>query len=137
MNYTGLSLVMKVNLQAARLRDVIESSAGDYHDDRTALVVILWAVPLEMQARLAVKPMAHDVWVAIKKVCISVDRVKEANAERLHREFSDITFRIGESVEDFLLRLSGVASELQVLGGDVSNKEVIKRLLHAMPNKLE
>jgi hypothetical protein len=47
-NYTGLSLVMKVNLQAARLRDVIESSAGDYHDDWTALAVILRAVPLEM-----------------------------------------------------------------------------------------
>jgi hypothetical protein len=30
MNYTKWSLVMKVNLQAARLWDVIESGDGDY-----------------------------------------------------------------------------------------------------------
>jgi hypothetical protein len=32
-NYTEWSLVMKVNLQAAGLWDVIESSDGDYRDD--------------------------------------------------------------------------------------------------------
>jgi hypothetical protein len=46
MNYTKWSLVMKVNLQAARLWDVIEDD--DYHDDRAALTAILRAMPLEM-----------------------------------------------------------------------------------------
>jgi hypothetical protein len=55
-NYTEWSLVMKVNLQAAGHWDVIESGNGDYRDDRTALATILRAVPLEMQAGLAVKP---------------------------------------------------------------------------------
>jgi hypothetical protein len=136
-NYTKWSLIMKVNLQAAGLWDVIESGAGDYRDDRTMLAAIFREVPLEMQAGLAVKSMAHDAWVAIKKVCIDANRIKEANAERLRWEFSDITFKTGEFVEDFLLGLSGVASELRVLVDDVSDKEVIKRLLHAVLNKLE
>jgi hypothetical protein len=55
-NYTEWSLVMKVNLQAAGLWDVIEFGAGDYRDDRTALAAILRAVPPEMQAGLAVRP---------------------------------------------------------------------------------
>jgi hypothetical protein len=35
-------------LQAIELWDVIESRAGDYHDDWTALAAILSVVPLEM-----------------------------------------------------------------------------------------
>jgi hypothetical protein len=65
-NYTEWSLVMKVNLQAAGLWDVIDSSDGDYRDDRTALAAILRAVPLEMQAGLAVKPTATEAWEAIR-----------------------------------------------------------------------
>ncbi len=113
-NYTEWSLVMKVNLQAAGLWDVIESGDGDYRDDRTALAAILRAVPLEMQAGLAVKPTATEAWEAIRQVRVGADRVKEANAERLRREFGDITFKAGETVEDFSLRLNTVASQLRV-----------------------
>jgi hypothetical protein len=81
--------------------------------------------------------MAHNTWVVIKKLCVDADRVKEANTERLHREFSDIAFKSGESIKDFSLHLSSVVSELWVLGDGIPNKEVIKRRLHAMPEKLE
>jgi hypothetical protein len=55
-NYTEWSLMMKVNLQAVGLSDVIESGVGDYHDNQTTLAAILRAVPPEMQAGLVVKP---------------------------------------------------------------------------------
>jgi hypothetical protein len=44
-NYTKWSLVLMVNLQAAGLWDVIESGAGDYREDRSALAAILRAMP--------------------------------------------------------------------------------------------
>jgi hypothetical protein len=103
-NYTEWSLVMKVNLQATGLWDVIESGDGDYRDDRTALAAILRAMPLEMQAGLAVKPTSTEAWEVIRQVRVGADQVKEANAERLQREFGDITFKAGETVEDFSLR---------------------------------
>jgi hypothetical protein len=136
-NYTEWSLVMKVNLQAAGLWDVIESGVGDYHDDRTALAAILRAVPPKMQAGLAVKPTASDTWEAIRQVRVGADCVKEANAERLRRDFADIDFKPGESVEDFSLRLNAMTSQLRVLGDDISDKEVIKKMLHVVPDKLE
>ncbi len=132
-NYTEWSLVMKVNLQAAGLWDFIEDGDGNYRDDRAALA----AVPLEMQAGLAVKPTATEAWEAIRQVRVGADRVKEANAERLRREFGDITFKAGETVEDFSLRLNTVASQLRVLGDDISDKELIKKMLHVVPEKLE
>jgi hypothetical protein len=51
---------MKVNLQAAGLWDVIESSTGDYHEDLSALEAILHAVPQGMQAGLVVKSTVHE-----------------------------------------------------------------------------
>jgi hypothetical protein len=63
---------MRVNLQAAGLWDVIHKGAGDYQDDRNALVTLVHAVPAEMQAGLA---------------------VKQWNTERLCREFDDISFK--------------------------------------------
>jgi hypothetical protein len=128
---------MKVNLQAAGLWDVIESGADDYRDDRTALAAILRAVPPKMQAGLVVRPTASDVWEAIRQVHVGADRIKEANAERLRRDFADIDFKPGESVEDFSLWLNAVTSQLRVLGDDISDKEVIKKMLHVVPDKLE
>jgi hypothetical protein len=66
-------------------------------------------MPLEMQARLAVKSIAHEAREAIWKVHVGVDYVKEANAEQLRREFGDITFKAGKTVEDFALHLNTVA----------------------------
>jgi hypothetical protein len=94
-------------------------------------------VPQEMQAGLTVKSTAHEAWQAIRKVRLGADCVKEANAEQLRREFDDLIFTPGETVEDFSLRLTIVASQLRVLGDDVSDKEVIKKLLHVVPDNLE
>jgi hypothetical protein len=90
-----------------------------------------------MQAGLAVKATTHEAWEAIQKVHLGADRVREANAEWLRREFSDLAFRPGETMEDFSLWLTTVASQLRVLGDEVSDKEVVKKLLHVVPNNLE
>jgi hypothetical protein len=94
-------------------------------------------MPAEMQAGLAVKATTHDAWEAFKQVRLSIDRVREANAERLCREFSEIEFKAGETMEDFSLWLNTVASQLRALGNVVSNKEMIKQMLHAVLDSLE
>jgi hypothetical protein len=70
-------------------------------------------------------------------VRVGADQVKEANIEWLRREFGDITFKADETVEDFSLCLNTVASQLHVLGDDISDKELIKKMLHVIPEKLE
>jgi hypothetical protein len=136
-NYTEWSLVMTVNLQAAGLWDVVESGIGDYREDQSALTAILRAVPQEMQAGLAVKRSAHDAWEAIQKIRLGADRVKDANVERLRREFGDLAFKPDETVEDFSLRLTTVASQLRALSDDIADKDLIKKLLHVVPDKVE
>jgi hypothetical protein len=70
-------------------------------------------------------------------VTVGIDRVKEANAEQLRREFGDIVFKLGETMEDFTLRINNLANELRFLDDDINDKEVIKKLLHAILEKLE
>jgi hypothetical protein len=94
-------------------------------------------MPQEMQAGLAVKQLVYDAWEAIRKILLGIDRVKEANAEWLQWEFGDLMFKPSEIVEDSSLHLTTMASQLSVLSDDVTDKDVIKKLLHIVPDKLE
>jgi hypothetical protein len=40
-------------------------------------------------------------------------------------------------VEDFSLRITALANELRVLDDEVTDKEVIKKMLHSVSEKLE
>jgi uncharacterized membrane protein YgcG len=136
-NYSEWSLVMRVNLQAAGLWDAIHKGAGDYRDDRNALAALLRAVPPEMQAGLAVKETMKEAWEAIRSIRVGADKVKEANAEKLRREFDDIGFKSGECVEEFAMRISSLANQLRSLGDEVPDKKVVKKMLQSVPDHLE
>jgi hypothetical protein len=110
MNYSEWALVMRVNLQMVGLWDAINKGSSDYRDDRNALAALLWAVPPEMQAGLAVKETTKEAWEAIRSIQVSTDRVKEVNAEKLWREFDDITFKLGECMEEFAMRISSLVN---------------------------
>jgi hypothetical protein len=111
-NYAEWSLVMRVNLQVAGMWDVINKGAGNNSEDRNTLTVLLQTVPPEMQAGLAVKNSVKEAGEVIHSMRIGVDKVKEANAERLRQEFNDISFKSGECVEDFALQISDLANQL-------------------------
>lgn len=136
-NYAEWSLVMQVNLQAQGLWEAMEPGTDNFRDDRNALAALLRAVPPEMQAGLARKASAAEAWDSIKSVRVGAERVKEANADRLRREFTGLSFRPGESVEDFAGRASTLANQLRVVGDDIAEKEVVKKVLHSVPDNLE
>jgi hypothetical protein len=70
-------------------------------------------------------------------VTVGINRIKEANVEQLRQEFNDIVFKPGETMEDFTLRINNLANQLRILYDDINDKEVIKKLLHAILEKLE
>lgn len=115
-NYAEWSLLMKVMLQARGLWEAIEFGADDFQEDRMALEAILHAVPLEMMASLAVKRTAKEAWEAVRTMRVGTDRVRKGKAQQLRREFETISFRDGEKVDDFALRLSNLVTSLATLG---------------------
>jgi hypothetical protein len=130
-------LVMRVNLQAAGLWDIVELGTDDYREDRNTLAELLCAIPEEMQVGLARKESATAAWEAIRAIRMGGDKIKEANTDRLRREFSNLEIKPGECVEDFALCVSAMANQLRALGDEITEKEEIKKLLHSVPDYLE
>jgi uncharacterized membrane protein YgcG len=136
-NYTKWALVMQVNLQAAGLWDAIELDTDNYYEDQSALAVLLHAVPKEMQPGLARKESTTDAWEAIRVIRMGGDHIKEATTDKLHRDFGDMQSKAEECVEDFSLCVSALANQLRALDNKISNKGVIKKILHSVPDHLE
>jgi hypothetical protein len=89
-----------------------------------------------MQAGLAVKDLAKEAWEAIHSMQVGADKVNEANAERLRLEFADILFKSSECVEEFALRISGLATQLRSQGDDPPDKKVMKKMLQSVLERL-
>ncbi|XP_066162150.1 uncharacterized protein [Oryza sativa Japonica Group] len=119
----------ELEAKAQGLWSAVEPGDND-RVDRQALAAILRAVPPEMLSTLAIKETVQEAWQAIKIRRIGVRRVREANEQQLRREFADMCFKDGESVDDFSLRLCGPANNLHTLGDEITEAEVVKKLLH-------
>lgn len=126
-----------MNLQAQGLWEAVDPGTDDFRADRTALATILRAVLQDMLTSLAQKETACEAWEAIRTIRVGVERVKEANAQKLRQDFAAITFKPGERVEEFSLRLTGLANELRVLGDPIIDKDVVKKMLEVVPEYLE
>ncbi|XP_062208959.1 uncharacterized protein LOC133910654 [Phragmites australis] len=89
-----------------------------------------------MLPTVAVKDTAKDAWEAVKTVRVGVQRVREENAQKHRREFGEITFKDGESIDDFSKRITGLANNLRVLGDNISDAEIVRKFLQVVPARL-
>jgi hypothetical protein len=135
-NYTEWALVMKVKLQARNLWDAIELGGVPIQEDRLALDAITNAVPQEMWASVAVKETSHEAWEAIKNLRVGSSAVRNAKAQRLRREFESITFRDGEAVDDFCLRMSNLVAALASVEEEIHELVQVAKLLRVVPKRL-
>ncbi|CAA6674804.1 unnamed protein product [Spirodela intermedia] len=119
-NYSDWALLMKVKLRARLLWTAIEKGA---------------AVPPEMWPVIANKETAKEAWEAIATMRIGDDRVKKTSAQNLRRQFDSATFKEGESVEDYALRLNSMASTLTTLGDKVEETQVVEKIIRSVPQR--
>jgi hypothetical protein len=133
-NYNDWALLMKIKLEARLLWAAIDLDDVDFQVDCMALVAICSAVPSEMISTLATKPLAREVWESIKTMRVGGERVCKASTQRLWREYKQLAFRDGKSVEDFSMRLSSLTNQLATLGdAEPHDKIVAKYLCIAQP----
>ena len=82
-----------------------------------------------MWSLLAKKAIAREAWQAVKTMRVGIERVREANAQQLRRDFNSIAFKPGESVDDFVVRLTTLADNLRTLGDGITDAELVKKIL--------
>lgn len=106
-------------------------------EEMMALDALCGAVPPEMVPSIAKKEMARETWEAIAMMRIGNERVRKSTAEQLHRKFDLAAFENGESFEDYALRLEGMAAHLATLGEDVTDKEIVAKILRSLPPRFK
>jgi hypothetical protein len=63
---------------------------------------------------------------------IGVDRVRKASTQKLRREYEQLTFHDGESVEDFAMRLTSLMNQLATLSDHEAGDKIITKYLHVV-----
>jgi hypothetical protein len=102
-----------------------------------ALDALCGAVPPEMMPMIAKKETAKEAWDAIATMRVGDDRMKKATSQQLYRKFDLATFDDGETVEDYALRLSSMAAHLTTLGEEVTDGEIIMKMLRSLPPRFK
>ncbi|XP_078443050.1 uncharacterized protein LOC144712656 [Wolffia australiana] len=93
------------------------------------------AVPSEMWPVIADKDTAKEAWEAIATMRIGDDRVRKTSAQNLRRQFDSVTFKEGEFVEDYALRLNSMASTLTTLGEKIEETQVVEKIIRSVPQR--
>lgn len=60
----------------------------------------------------------------------------DSNATQLKKEFGEIEFKEGETIDEFSLRIVGLANQIRVLDHPVADAEIVKKMLQVIPNHL-
>jgi hypothetical protein len=124
-----------VNYQTLRVWDVVDigidedPDEDEYQQDRQAMACLLRSVPSEMWGTLGRKRTVKEAWDAVKVLWVGDSRARDASAQQLRREFGALVFKDGESVSEFGIRITSLAVNLRILGDNISDAEVVKKLL--------
>jgi hypothetical protein len=123
---------MKIKLQARNLWEAIKPEDVTLQEDRMTLEATTSAVPQEMLASLAVKATAAEAWEAVRSLQIGSEAIRNARAQRLRMEFESISFKEGETIDDFIIRLGSLIAELGTLGEVIKEQQVVQKLLRVI-----
>ncbi|XP_078438588.1 uncharacterized protein LOC144709056 [Wolffia australiana] len=134
-NYSEWALLMRVKLKARQLWSAIEEGGAEPYEEMQVVDVLCSAVPSEMWPVIAEKETAKEAWEAIATMRIGDDRVRKMSAQNLRRQFDLATFKEGESVEDYALRLNSMASTLTTLGDKIEETQVVEKIIRSVPQR--
>jgi hypothetical protein len=139
-NYQEWAMLMQVNFEAAGWWYVVEPEEDEvinYRHDRLALAAILHSVPADTLSSLRKqRSFAAAAWEAIKRIRIGVQRVHEANTQQIRCEFEALMWKEAETTEDFVNRITGLAVELRLLDDNITDVEVVRKILQVLLDHL-
>ena len=126
-------MLMECNYEVLEIWDVIDPGDKPKRPlDRQAMSALLCLVPKEMWQTLWGKKSVEEAWEAVKLMRVGADRVKEVNAQRLLKEFENIQFKEGESVDDFGMRITNLVGNLKILEEKIEDVRVVKKFLRVV-----
>jgi hypothetical protein len=135
-NYIEWAAEMRVRLQVRHMWEAVRYGDVDYCEDRRTLDALIAVVPSEMQFLLSKKRTAKEAWDAIAAARIGSDRAHKTTLQELCKEWENLTFKPGEGVDDFALRLNTLQRKMVQFNDDTYSEErAIEKLFRCIPEK--
>lgn len=135
-NYVEWSMLMKINFEAMEIWEVIDPGTNVRRSqDRQMMGALMRSVPKEMWGTLGAKQIVKEAWEAVMTMRIGADRVKDVNTQKLLKEFENIDFKEGETVEDFGMRITSLVTNIRSLGETIDDTRVVKKFLRVVPTR--
>ncbi|XP_023732958.1 uncharacterized protein LOC111880778 [Lactuca sativa] len=135
-NYPVWAVKFKSIMDAHGIWETVEPKAGETSDkkkSKQALSFLFQAIPEDMVLQMASYTEPKKVWHELKTWYVGVDRVRTSRLATLKRELESLRMKDGETVDDFVTKLSGLASKTRSLGYELEEGDLVKRLLDSMP----
>ncbi|KAD6119931.1 hypothetical protein E3N88_11202 [Mikania micrantha] len=134
-NYPIWSLRIKAIFKAHGLWETIEPGINvDPKKDNSAIAYLYQALLEDLILQVASCNTAREIWNSIKTRHLGVERVMEARLQSLRTEFDSIRMKEGETVDDYVAKLLGIASKSATLGSAIEESSLVRKLLTSMPD---
>ncbi|XP_066380694.1 uncharacterized protein [Miscanthus floridulus] len=127
-------MLMQCNYEALEIWEVIDPGVNPKRaQDLQAMSALLHSVPKEMWQTLGSRKTVKEAWEVVQTMRLGADRVKDVNAQKLMKEFKNIQFKDGETIDDFVMRITNLAANLKSLGETLEDTRIVKKFLRVVP----
>ncbi|KAL4585341.1 hypothetical protein LXL04_009959 [Taraxacum kok-saghyz] len=131
INYPVWAVKVKSIMDAHGIWETVDvrvlGEEADPKKKKQALAFLFQAIPEEMVLQMASYTDPKQTRY------LGVDRVRTARVATLKRELEGLRMKEDETIDNFVTKLSGLASKARSLGYEIKEGDLVKRLLDSMP----
>lgn len=100
------------------------------------MITILRRLSSDVHIAVGEKDNAKAAWDTIAMQSMGASQVHVANAQKLRHDFEGTTFRDGETIDEFLLCLSFIITNLRALRDMLEESKLVAKFLRVVPPQL-
>ena len=137
-NYTMWTIKAEAIIDAQGVWEAIEPARGaevDVKKDKKACAYILQCIPEDVLLQIAKKKTAKEIWDSLKTRYLGSERVKMARVQTLKSELNGLRMKETDTIDEFIGKISGLASKFTTLGVALEDSSLVNKLLDSVPDK--
>ena len=105
--------------------------------DAKALAIIHGAVSAEIFPRISNEETSKAAWDVLDEEYRGTTEVRAVKLQSLRRDFEYTRMKEGESLEDYLTRLTDIVNQMKAYGETLSDKRVVQKILISLSEKFD
>ena len=134
-NYTVWVMRMKIALKVNKVWETIDPGSKDEEKNNMAIALLFQFIPEALTLQVGDLETSKAVWDAIKTRHVGAERVREARLQTLMDEFDRLKMKDGDTIDDFVGRLSEISSKTASLGEIIDEPKLVKKFLKSLPRR--